>query len=309
MICAIGLSEIFKGGQVAGIRPLIGIAVAVVLSLMMVCIIKKEGYQKIVLTICATLIFWGYTDYKVMHTIAATNDSVSGYKTIADELRYLSQEGKMPIYYVTEAKDFDSRYVETVQYYLPDIPIIYVNPDNWKDVSLTDGIVFLDQKCMDVFSIMDDMTLVSKNGNMYILTDERNILENASAVSVKKEMELTTQFMFSQTGEIVGENRWISTGEEGYIVYGPYMTLHKGTYQLSFKLNVNENNNADSLLVDVCSTGLIYAEEVKLDEKTKTIEVEFAVNEMTENVEFRVFGYEGTQIELSDITIQKLDNK
>ena len=63
------------------------------------------------------------------------------------------------------------------------------------------------------------------------------------------------------------------------------------------------------MLVDVCSNVIIYAEEIPLDISEKEIQIQFEIEEMKNNTEFRVFEYEGTQIELSNITLRKIRDK
>lgn len=309
MICAIGLSEIFQGGQVAGVRPIIAVILAIILSLLMVFVIKKSTLSKMLLIFCVTLLFWGYTNYRVMHVIAATNESVSEFKDVADELRRFSENGELPVYYVTSAKDFDSRYIEIVQYYMPDVAVQYVNDENFDNVKLMDGIVFLDQNCQDIFELIPEFNLISKIQNMYIFMPEQKMADELPVHLATDGVLLTSELMYVQTGNIMSATEWESAGTPGYIVYGPYITLHEGVYSLSFDVSVKKDNQAETMFVDVCSNGIIYAEEIPLDISEKEIQIQFEIEEMKNNTEFRVFEYEGTQIELSNITLRKIRDK
>ena len=170
MVCAIGLSQIFDGGHPAGIQPLIGAIIAILLCMLMVLFVKrgKKNVYVLVMTGLVTLAFWGYTNYNAMDVIARTSENNAFYEETADSLRVYSEDGEIPIYYLTQAADFESRYVEVVQYYLCDIPIIYVEDEDKEDYALSAGILVMDQRCADISGVLSDFQVVQQVGDMYI---------------------------------------------------------------------------------------------------------------------------------------------
>lgn len=171
MVCAIGLSQIFGGGQPAGNKPLIGAALSILMCIIVVWLVKKRQKDFYALTIIGllTLSFWGYTNYKVMDVIARTSESNTFYEKVAEELREYSQDGEKPIYYLTQAADFESRYIEIVQYYLCDIPIIYIKDEDKMNYDLTSGILVVDQRCMDIVEVLPEFQLVNQIQDICIL--------------------------------------------------------------------------------------------------------------------------------------------
>ena len=170
MICAIGLSQIFDGGHPAGIQPLIGAIIAILLCMLMVLFVKrrKQNVYVLVMTGLVPLAFWSYTNYNVMDVIARTSESNAFYEETADSLREYSEDGEIPIYYLTQAADFESRYIEVVQYYLCDIPITYVEDEDKEDYDLSAGILVMDQRCADISGVLSDFQVVQQVGDMYI---------------------------------------------------------------------------------------------------------------------------------------------
>ncbi|MEE1242775.1 MAG: hypothetical protein UHW97_02750 [Frisingicoccus sp.] len=170
MICAIGLSQIFDGGHPAGIQPLIGAIISILLCMLMVLFVKrrKQNVYVLVMTGLVPLAFWSYTNYNVMDVIARTSESNAFYEETADSLREYSEDGEIPIYYLTQAADFESRYIEVVQYYLCDIPITYVEDEDKEDYDLSAGILVMDQRCADISGVLSDFQMVQQVGDMYI---------------------------------------------------------------------------------------------------------------------------------------------
>ena len=61
----------------------------------------------------------------------------------------------MPVYYLTEEESFESRYIEIIQYLLPEISIDYVQrEDIEKNKGIDQGIVVVDENCFDVFDLL-----------------------------------------------------------------------------------------------------------------------------------------------------------
>ena len=65
--------------------------------------------------------------------------------------------------------------------------------------------------------------------------------------------------MASQNRDMAREDQWISNGEEGYLIYGPYMTLGAGSYVLEVELSAipgeNSGDEAVNFSVDVSRQG------------------------------------------------------
>lgn len=103
-----------------------------------------------------------------------------------------------------------------------------------------------------------------------------------------------------------------SNGEEGFLLYGPYIALEKGIYEIKIKGKIL-NNNYDQLgYVDVVKDGTdeLWAETITksnfvLDNSIIDKSIEVTLNENVKNFEFRIYTNNDVLIEVEYIKILK----
>lgn len=172
MVCAIGTSQIFPGGQTAGYSPVIASVVFSLAGLSCWGFSKRVGAptKRIIVMMMIPLSIWGYTSIRCTDVIARTSESNYNYKVVAERLNTYSQNGEVPIWYLTSETDFESRYIEILQFYLPKIDIQYINIDEQEvENKLYEGIYVYDERCMAQEEVPKGLEVIDSGMNMVIL--------------------------------------------------------------------------------------------------------------------------------------------
>ena len=102
------------------------------------------------------------------------------------------------------------------------------------------------------------------------------------------------------------------SGEEGFILIGPWVTLPAGYYEVHYFIEVLEGNAKDALLtLDIFARGTVFARtEINLYDLGAGIHelpIFFYLNDETEHVEWRARVTDGVTLRLTRTTIYKRD--
>lgn len=115
---------------------------------------------------------------------------------------------------------------------------------------------------------------------------------------------------FSSNTGIRSKNEIVSHGEEGYICYGPYATLDKGTYYASMKLTVPPNSmyNIGFFEVSKNQSEVINRMEINLSDLVKNedayvVSLPFSLEEKSESIEYRFYAYNGSLANVKEINV------
>ena len=172
IVCALGLSSIFKNGQEAKFAPMVAVIIAIAVGMLMYySAMHLDGFRiRIAGILILPMIFWSYTNVMAMETITGANVNSAGYEHVAQHIRLYTENGKMAVYFLTDVGDFQSRYVETVQFLVPDISIQYVQKEDIERIEdIEEGIILIDQKCFDVFDLLPQYQVLEYSKGMFIL--------------------------------------------------------------------------------------------------------------------------------------------
>jgi len=118
---------------------------------------------------------------------------------------------------------------------------------------------------------------------------------------------------FSQVNSVADGSAFISNGDSGFLVFGPYSNLEtlSASYTAVFKLRLVEHSNEDLGYIDISMIdGAVIVARFNLAPEmfTDAIEgdefiVEFTLPEWANSIEYRVFVSEGTILQVISITI------
>ena len=226
-----------------------------------------------------------------------------------------SSDDNITIDYITEYDDWDSRSIEYIQFLLPEAHINYYDIRNGEDPELTSPWRIYNVE--DIFYVMEDSDLLVNWQNLRLAVDGqspegKNIMEKDFPIlSVEdKYYLLHDQNMASQTAADSGE--WSNNGLEGFLVYGPYMSLDQGEYELKIQMEISASVDALEKTsigyIDICSCG---REIARTDIWTgdNEITLPFVLNEDMEQMEFRVFVSEDNHLQIRQMVLEKTDRQ
>lgn len=93
--------------------------------------------------------------------------------------------------------------------------------------------------------------------------------------------------------------------ESGCAVYGPYMTLNPGTYEVTFSMDSLPDGEGDMAIFDVVSGENVYG-VYEWDGGTEQITLQFQLEERTSNIEFRYYKNAGNDSMPEEITLRMI---
>lgn len=316
IVCAFGLSSIFKNGQPAGWAPIVAVAIALVIGLLMYhAAMHLNGFMiRIAAMLILPMILWNYTNAMAMDTVVGANVNNAGYGSVAQSVKAYAENGAVPVYYLTEEESFESRYIEIIQYLLPEISIDYVQrEDIEKNKGIDQGIVVVDENCFDVFDLLPQYKVLEYDKGMIILahTNNKKLLEKNVAdgefLSEDKSLILTDKQMHTKVAESVDAYIWRSTGEQGYLLYGPYISLSAGKYVVNMTIDTLEENTNNLVKFDVYADGILAEQDIYLEDEKNEVSVSFTLSEDTNQIEFRLYGYKGCYIKINNIYVRQMN--
>ena len=315
IVCALGLSSIFKNGQEAKFAPMVAVIIAIAVGMLMYySAMHLDGFRiRIAGILILPMIFWSYTNVMAMETITGANVNSAGYEDVAQHIRLYTENGKMPVYFLTDVGDFQSRYVETVQFLVPDISIQYVQKEDIERIEdIEEGIILIDQKCFDVFDLLPQYQVLEYSKGMFILahTESKKVLElkanDFEFLSIDECLIMTDRQMYTNAAKCVDTTIWESTGEPGYLLYGPYIFLGAGEYIVDMEIDILEGNKSGQVKFDAYAGNILTEKEIRLDSNIEKISINFTLQEETDQIEFRLYGSEGCYVQIKNIYVKKM---
>ena len=125
-------------------------------------------------------------------------------------------------------------------------------------------------------------------------------------------IELTS--MSSNNNVSTDADAFISDGSYNFLTFGPYMTLEKGTYRITFSTSLIENSSENVFSVDItknsgkdCLNHMEITKEMA-EASNGQIEIEISLSERTSGLEFRILTYENTILQVNNIVCEKISD-
>lgn len=316
IITNIGVSLFYRDGQ-NGARSTFGlIFFLIIIFALLVGIVWagkrwKKGLTRVVLVICAA--FWIITSIPMLKLITETHGSLYTISSMVDIIREYGPEDIID--YVTDKNAWDSREIEYIRFLLPDAIINYETVDNIDEKQAGEGWIILNTD--NIFAVSERLCVVSQWRNLQLaVPKDSEIAERLSVADYPiQSMEgcyylLNGSGVASQVRNEMDNNTWVSDGNEGFLLYGPFVTLDEGAYCLNAKLSAKDFDGTQQIncTLDVSSDGeILLQKEVKFvpGEPIK-IELPFVLSEKRDNMEFRIYVYGGNVVEIDEIYLIKL---
>jgi len=268
-----------------------------------------------VLCLVGIILFFQYAYYGIVHENEWYKRGDSGY----DLIRELEAEVELPsqIYVPYPAMAYE------YQVLLCDYEIICAFPED----DVENAIVFTNRYVTDkdyryneylverdyLYCRLDDNEYVYVKGS--ILQEEvRSAGVNLNAgVPFYKNIPLSS--MYSKNSKSANTDVFISDGDAGYLLFGPYYSFATGTYSVSLKTKLNsfksESLGKLSVTADLGQV-LVNEKELTLDSFNtgwNEITINFSVLTRLDNVEFCIYTSEGVELEVSEIICEKISPK
>lgn len=120
--------------------------------------------------------------------------------------------------------------------------------------------------------------------------------------------DISDDRLHSQIGKII-DNKIVSNGEEGFLLYGPYIPWEKGTYRLNIYGEMISSNFSNSYIDVTISEGNQIISRYGLQtESSKSIigVIDFELIEDTQDIEFRIWLAKGSYISVSHYEISPI---
>ncbi|HEX7843712.1 MAG TPA: hypothetical protein VF469_39835 [Kofleriaceae bacterium] len=111
-------------------------------------------------------------------------------------------------------------------------------------------------------------------------------------------------------GAVAAEaGKLVATGHDGYVVYGPYLRLPKGTYEVVWRGHGVDSPGEITFAVDVRFGQEVLARKSfparEIGDRAPLVELSFTLDRMTDVVEFPVFSAGGARIALDELVLEK----
>lgn len=135
------------------------------------------------------------------------------------------------------------------------------------------------------------------------------ICKKSSVEFIKKEVELlaVSSIFSSQVGHF-SEAGVESTDSQGFLIYGPYVTLPGGKYHVEL---LGEGRKIDNVFFDIVSENgnKVHAKTIVNQDKKNQIlaKVDFTLDRDAINTEFRVFLDKNSKLTVNSVRIKRLD--
>lgn len=149
----------------------------------------------------------------------------------------------------------------------------------------------------------NEWTVLEQVNGAYLFTNEFK--------SQTKSIPLQNRMFYSLIDMDRSVNSGFSNnGAEGYLMYGPYISLNSGNYQVEVEYSAAEGG---ALLgyVDIYSETAqrVYARQYinQTEGNMAGLYLDFSLEEATSDLEIRAYTYAGSQVSIENVTIYKID--
>lgn len=212
----------------------------------------------------------------------------------------------VPVYFLIESNFNIDRTKDFFQYLLLDRKLICVTE---KELARIEGHKFVITGNPNplTFSLHDEYALVHATASNY-LWESKELM-----VSKKKEFTLPFSMFYTINGLINVDGEIITTiqsdGSANYLIYGPYITLEKGKYNITAQFELLNANQDEVGYFEAVSGGTILSRESIMQDqidKNNIInsDIQVDLDKTYNNVEFRIFTHKGTYMRVKSINLR-----
>ncbi|MDD3220919.1 MAG: hypothetical protein PHG07_00855 [Lachnospiraceae bacterium] len=296
---------------------LIAIIVSFIIFIIISVVVRKEKYT-VAIAVLALVLLYQYT-YMVMFWDRPFSYSENYYGAVNSIYDLKENNPELfedvdKIYYLNPS--YGPQY--PVQFVLGDIPVITDYPVEGENVIMVSS-------SADVLSIADQnrgiYKCVALDNNEFLFVKGAELQKKF----IQKGVELTEIWdiksvialknFYSQNQNMAIKGVLQSDGSEGYLSYGPYMSLKAGTYEVTLDVKVMDSEVENFAEFNVFSNDevgtLIQRElnmtEVNGEDYSGKISIVFHCKNI-KKVEFRTYVYEGVILRINEISYRKLSN-
>ncbi len=288
------------------------------LVVLLVCVLflfftyRKGVITSSIILLIAFLYVYGYNATQmILPNNTKDYEKVGTIQEILGEIDF--EKYGMPIYYhdPDQKKPWSD---SMLQFSLPKAKvynIVTAEPveENSIIVSTTD--IGLDHRYNNCYRMIDD-NLNTEMDFIWICGDELNtLLCNEYSFETKNSCGETKSYQldFSTQVGIKTDNCIHSTGEQGFLIYGPYISLRAGEYQINIKGEYESGTFTNDSYFDIVYGGgkKQVSKYVNLQQFTNgntfNIDITFTLEDDVSNCEFRLYVNEGVICSIEDITL------
>lgn len=263
-------------------------------SMLVLCALYCGKSEKIkLLTTGCVVCFWiGSGLYYIRNRIIPQEDYYYEYKTLITEK--LDRNEMAEFYYYGNRINYTG---SRIQFLLKDIATLQCETD-YSDIpeeifyAVTDDVQFLLEN--------PQLDIVEEVNGVWLVTNETK-REN-------QEIELPfALFMTGMGSELSGQQTVTNAGVGGYLLYGPYITLPAGKYEVQIRYRSASMEGSEAGWADVYASETVYDKKAlqETGNEWETLTLKFELPERTDRIEIRLVTNEGTQVEVERIRLSK----
>lgn len=136
----------------------------------------------------------------------------------------------------------------------------------------------------------------------YFIWERRNHIDDPM-----NSIDIHLDTFFNQNKNMAIPNQTISTGQAGYLLYGPYYQLNQAQYRVEVQFQILQSSEKDNYgYLEVVSGAQNYGRSFLQDSGSAS--VDFFIDAPTNNVEIRLYTEEGVVIKVDKVVLHKYED-
>ncbi|MEK4981414.1 hypothetical protein [Bacillus sp. FSL K6-6540] len=218
-------------------------------------------------------------------------------------VKYIKDDKELrPIYFLIENNFNIDRNKGFFQFLLMDRKLISLTEEDLGQINGQKYIITSNPNPL-LFPYKNEYSLIYASGSNYLWS-------NAPEFSQEKNVfNLPLSLFYSINGvRSIGEIEYIdSDGSSNYLLYGPYMELNQGKYNISGSFELLSESKGEIGYFEVVSGGTILDRQIiigdSFDKRQLKMDLSINLNQSVGNIEFRVFTNEGALLRIKSIKL------
>lgn len=230
-------------------------------------------------------------------SIYMTFDEDQGWKeletTVVENVSLIRQLGVHEINVMEPLKMDILPNLGLYRFLLPDISIRNVTEEMIKEEELE--CVLIDEERYDTMYLQTKYDFLGNTGRLHMaMLKNSKLKEELNIIEAQRETEIDLSVMHYQQ---------LEKGGEGYVIYGPYLTLPRAYYEVTFELE-NDNESSFSGICEISTdSGENIIQQTMIDDKAFVdgrlmLTIPFSLYEKTHGIEFRILSLNGENVKL-----------
>lgn len=161
------------------------------------------------------------------------------------------------------------------------------------------------------YGVTDDFSFLLQHNELCVLDGVGGLFLFTNENENKEEgIDIPLSLFGSFFNDTRDDSKVMNDGKEGFLLYGPYISLEQGEYEI--EITYSQNGTSTEMLggADICCnlTGIVYDEKSMeaLGGNADVVTLKFSLVEMTHNIEIRVYVPEGVNMTVSKVKLNKV---